>query len=102
MKYEQFKKLGYTYDEFFDGTFSFRKKDDYLDKNVYFYPEFKAFRVDDCEWYDARNQSGWIPMEEREESVKHSARYGLWGEHTGYIDQKLHSAIIEVLNSLGW
>lgn len=102
MTYELFKKLGYVYNKGIGDEFSFRNKTDFMEKTVWFYPNTKEFHVSECEWYDFTERTGWIPMEQRKEVLKHCATYGKWVVHDGFINQELHSAINEVISSLGW
>lgn len=59
-----------------------------------------------AEWYvfvDNKNEPAFLPMRERPQHIKYSAKYGHWQREEPYcIDIKLHNAIHSQMAELRW
>lgn len=92
------------YKKFADDTsfLIYRHQDDYRDYSIVFNKELKTYLYDFADFID-HNDNDFVPMSERPESTKHSAKYGYWASSANQeIPMALHKFVNEILDELGW
>lgn len=102
---EMFERLGYTLFLKDGETLIYRHKTDYVDNSVTFYlgNHFPmCYNVSFVDWLDDSTIDGWLPMSEREENLKHCAKYGHWQKVEYGINLSLHKAINKQIEELQW
>lgn len=99
---EMFKKLGFDLYNASDSALLYKYETDYEGIVVYFDLQKKTYHSNWSIFVD--NGAGTlIPMAERPQNVKHSAKYGYWQIETYHeIDIELHNAIHQQMIELGW
>lgn len=102
---ELFEELGYTLFLEDNETLIYRHKNDYVDNSITFhlgnyFP--MCYDVSFVDWIDNSTIDDWLPMSEREENLKHCAKYGHWQKVEYGINISLHNAIDQQINELGW
>ena len=84
-----------------DDTIIYKYKTDYVDYSIFFkLGKNPTYDIWFFEWWDSKSD-GWVPMEQREENLKHCARYGEWRKIDCLISIELHQAIHNKLKELG-
>lgn len=100
---EMFEELGYR--QIIDNdTIRYRCLTDYIDFVVVFHTGNifpKTYDVIFCDWRDNKTDS-WLPMTERENNLKHCAKYGHWQKVDYGINVNLHNAIHKQVEELEW
>ena len=102
---EMFEDLGYILFLKDNETLIYRHKNDYVDNSIIFHlgNHFPmCYDVSFVDWLDDRDRDGWLPMNEREENLKHCAKYGHWQKVEYGINTSLHKAINKQCKELGW
>ena len=94
--------LGYKLFSQDDEMIIYKYKTDYADYSIFFNlgknPTYDIWLSD---WWDNKSD-GWVPMEQREENLKHCAKYGRWQKVEYPIPMSLHQAIHNKCKELGW
>ena len=83
-------------------TIIYKCKTDYIDYSIFFnLGEKPTYHIDFADWID-NTSDNWLPMEQREENLKHCAKYGRWLKVEYPIPMSLHQAIHNKCKELGW
>ena len=93
--------LGYKLFSQDDEMIIYKHKTDYVDYSIFFrLGKNPTYDICFFDWWDNKSD-GWLPMEKREENLKHCARYGEWRKTDCLISIELHQAIHNKLEDLG-
>lgn len=99
---QMFNELGFKLYDSREEYLLYKYETDYEEIFVWFDFPKKTYRVDWHRFVD-NNEIVFVPMSERPQNTKHSAKYGHWQAEMYYeIDVKLHNAIHQQMQELGW
>ena len=94
--------LGYRLTLQDNDTIIYKYKTDYVDYKIFFsLGKNPTYDIWFSDWLDNKSD-GWLPMNQREENLKHCARYGVWQKVDYPISMDLHQAIHNKCKELRW
>lgn len=97
-----FNELGFILYNSTESSLVYKFTTDYDEVSVHFNLELKNYFAAWYRWVD-KTDMVFVPMNERPQNIKHSAKYGHWQCDIDYcFDSKLHSAIHQQMIELGW
>lgn len=97
-----FNELGFKLYNSGEDFLLYKYETDYDEVFIRFDLSKKTYRVDWHRFVD-NDEMVFVPMSERPQNIKHSAKYGHWQAEMYYeIDIRQHEAIHQQMRELGW
>lgn len=97
-----FNELGFKLHNAGESFLLYKFATDYDEALVHFDLELKRYYVTWSMFVDHHDQV-FVPMSERPQNIKHSAKYGNWqADVINEVDIRLHNAIHQQMIELGW